>query len=267
MNCFNKPGFIDANMIYSTDLPNLRSHITLTSASTVTAMMLPKLAKHGIKVFHFNRHYEDGSCIRLSSDAKWNEHYFEKGYINKPKKVPAVYLSKPLGYFIWLTKDWPEMLTDAAVNFDIANGISIVEKCYGYVDNYCFGSTVSNTAIINFYLNNLDILLGYCYDFRDRASHLLHACEHNKIIIPQLHVPNNVGHPDYLPISIASLSTRERQCAMLLLSGKRIKEIAVELGLSARTIESYINNLKNKLNCRDKVALVIRLSAMFAMRL
>ena len=254
-------------MIYSTDLSKLRSHLTLTSASTVAALMLPLLAKHGIKVFHFNRHYDDGSCIRLSSDAKWNEHYFEKGYINKRKKVPAVYLSKPLGYFIWLTKDWPEMLTDAAVNFDIANGISIVENCSGYVDNFCFGSTASNTAIINFYLNNLDILYGYCNDFRDRASHLLKACEHNKIIIPASLPCNNANHPDYKEITIVNLSARERQCAMLLISGKRIKEIALELGLSSRTIESYVNNLKNKLNCRDKVALVIRLTAMFALRL
>lgn len=251
-------------MIYSTDLTKIKHHLALTSSSTVADMMLPHLLRHGIKVFHFNRHYEDGSLIRLSTDAKWNENYFAKGYVNKRKKVPAEYLTKSVNYFVWLTKDWPEMLTDAAVNFDIANGISIVEKCNGYIDNFCFGSTVSNTSIVNFYLNNLDLLQRYGCDFRDRAYQLFNSYEKQKIIIPESKIVIPSVH--CTDIEIAKLSDREKQCVVLLISGKRIKEIAIELGLSPRTIESYLNNLKVKLNCRDKVELVIKLREIFTIR-
>lgn len=48
------------------------------------------------------------------------------------------------------------------------------------------------------------------------------------------------------------LSKRERQCLRALLVGETAKEVALEYGLSYRTIESYYENLKNKLNCQSK---------------
>lgn len=53
------------------------------------------------------------------------------------------------------------------------------------------------------------------------------------------------------------LSAREKQCAYHLLNGMTAKEIGQQLGLSSRTIESYIENMKNKLMCRNIIELVI----------
>jgi LuxR family transcriptional regulator, quorum-sensing system regulator SolR len=251
------------SMIYSTDTQKLKNHLMQTSSPAVAAIMLPQLSKHGIKVFHFNRHYEDGSFIRLSTDPKWNEHYFAKGYINKRKKVPVEYLVNPINYFVWLTKDWPEMLTDAAVNFDIANGISIVEKCDGYIDNFCFGSTVNNTSIVNFYMNNLDLLQRCGFDFRDKASALLTTFEKDKIIIPEMKTAAVHSNCSNIETPGLNLTTRERDCAVQLMMGKRIKEIARQLNLSPRTVESYVNNMKTKLDCRDKMELTIKLREIF----
>jgi LuxR family quorum-sensing system transcriptional regulator SolR len=244
-------------MPLSTDLYSIKQHLALTGSSVVADLMLPKLKQHGIKVFNFNRQYDDGSFLRLSSDAVWNEHYFEKGYVNKRKKVPDSYLTKPINYFLWMIKDWPEMLTDAAVNFDTSNGISIAEKCDGYMDFYCFGAKTNNTSIANFYLNNLDLLQAYGRDFKEMAANLLTSYEKDRIILPDTEI-----------ISEASprldLSTRQLQCAHLLLQGKSGKEMALTLNLSARTVESYLENMKIKLACRNKADLIIKLSVMIA---
>lgn len=48
------------------------------------------------------------------------------------------------------------------------------------------------------------------------------------------------------------LSRRERDCLELLLQGKTAKETAAFLGLSARTVESYFENIKIKLKCSNK---------------
>ncbi len=50
----------------------------------------------------------------------------------------------------------------------------------------------------------------------------------------------------------ASLSPRERDCLRLLIHGNSAKDSALELDLSPRTIESYLENIKNKLCCCSK---------------
>lgn len=48
------------------------------------------------------------------------------------------------------------------------------------------------------------------------------------------------------------LSNRERECLKLLIQGKTAKESAKILALSYRTIEYYLENIKNKLDCSCK---------------
>ncbi len=48
------------------------------------------------------------------------------------------------------------------------------------------------------------------------------------------------------------LSRRERECLEFLLQGKTAKETAATLALSHRTVESYFENIKKKLNCSNK---------------
>ena len=49
-----------------------------------------------------------------------------------------------------------------------------------------------------------------------------------------------------------NLSNRQIECLFFLLRGKSNKEIGSILGLSARTVEDYINEIKLKLNCLTK---------------
>jgi DNA-binding CsgD family transcriptional regulator len=51
-------------------------------------------------------------------------------------------------------------------------------------------------------------------------------------------------------------SKREAECMVHLLKGKSIRGAAKLLGLSPRTVEFYVANMKNKVNCRTKFELV-----------
>lgn len=55
------------------------------------------------------------------------------------------------------------------------------------------------------------------------------------------------------------LTKRETECMTHLIEGKTIKLTAESLGLSDRTVEYYLNNIKAKLQCRTKNELVSRL--------
>lgn len=54
------------------------------------------------------------------------------------------------------------------------------------------------------------------------------------------------------------LTSRESECLFLLIRGKTAKEIASLLSLSKRTIESYIENMKNKMNCQNKAEILVK---------
>ncbi len=52
------------------------------------------------------------------------------------------------------------------------------------------------------------------------------------------------------------LTRREAQCGLLLIKGKSMVTIGKTLRLSTRTVEFYVQNIKNKLHCRTKRELV-----------
>jgi DNA-binding CsgD family transcriptional regulator len=52
------------------------------------------------------------------------------------------------------------------------------------------------------------------------------------------------------------LTQRETECVLYLLTGLTVKIVAEKLGLSTRTVEFYINNIKAKLKCRTKTQLL-----------
>lgn len=54
------------------------------------------------------------------------------------------------------------------------------------------------------------------------------------------------------------LSAREIDCLSCVLKGKTLKETAVILKLSKRTVESYFENIKNKFGCKNKTELLIQ---------
>lgn len=54
----------------------------------------------------------------------------------------------------------------------------------------------------------------------------------------------------------AYLTRREAQVMSLLIIGKTSIEIALQLNLSARTVEFYIKNMKLKLNCQNRSTLI-----------
>lgn len=61
------------------------------------------------------------------------------------------------------------------------------------------------------------------------------------------------------PLNSVYLSGQQKACAKLLLKGLTSKQIAKRLNLSYRTVEAYVNHLKNKLNCQNKTELVLKL--------
>lgn len=55
------------------------------------------------------------------------------------------------------------------------------------------------------------------------------------------------------------LSCREAQCVAYFLKGYSNRIIGNILNLSSKTIDSYTDNIKKKLNCRSKAELIVKI--------
>ena len=72
----------------------------------------------------------------------------------------------------------------------------------------------------------------------------------------QINFLNSLKPKQYPAASRGELTLREKECLFYLRRGMTAKEIARPLGLSHRTVEHYIDKIKNKLGCRTRSELI-----------
>ncbi|MHB1948178.1 MAG: response regulator transcription factor [Gammaproteobacteria bacterium] len=97
--------------------------------------------------------------------------------------------------------------------------------------------------------NHIIGILYHCQEFAN--SKFLIALNHfDRRKMPSAMTPNYYYVHDHL--NPFKLSERELESLFFMLRGKSAKQIAQILKLSQRTIESYAEQIKNKLGCRNK---------------
>lgn len=148
---------------------------------------------------------------------------------------------------------------------------------------FLFFTTNKNfTAIPNF-LSNLPLLDKFCFYFLSEWRNDFKKLDRFALNIPEILGQNQfrcnpitnsysaeskikrkflhkLGIVSHLEEPMPQLSTREHECLVLLLEGKTAKQMAQSLTLSARTVEHYIDNIKNKFGCLTKSELFTRVS-------
>lgn len=207
-------------------------------------LCLPLFRVIGANYFDYNRVYNDNSFLTLTSDASWLEHFFKRKY----KLCTAL---KRSGAHLWEAYYYQSPTLDAKVNFNHDHGITIINKQDNYVEYVDIAAPTSHREITSFYLNNFDYIENFISEFMDKSANLIAIAEKSLIQLPNvLCCPKD--DKSNLWIQDILISNREKQCLELYLTGNTAKETAKILQLSHRTVEEYINNLKNKLGCLNK---------------
>lgn len=256
------------------------NHITYTSGNDIAEISKP-LNKLGITSFNYVRTYNDGSQVNLSNIPAWLEYFYKKEFFHLGafERHPSNYQS---GYALWPQLSGQKIFFDARTYFNIDNGITIIEKQLDSCEFYYFGTTINNTGIINFYLNNINLLKRFILYFKDRASSIIKKANNNRIILPK-HFEQHMSsskNETYVLESFKNEFLRETSIKKLrltgnlegelltnkqlswithLVEGRTAKEIAKILGISHRTVEGHITKLKIRFNCHTKNELISKL--------
>lgn len=253
----------------------LKNHSSLRFVDTVKQISAP-LNKINIDYFCLVRTFKNRSRICLTTSGEWHEHFCnEKQYIKDVFELPIDNYEN--GYFLASTTANDVIHADLQYNFNIRPIVAIIEKNENFCDFYHFGTTASNKDFVDVksYLAELDsfILL-----FRDKARILFKKSQ--LIIFPEWNSNEKNFHREQMEQAKniknlispkryvfddgdirAYLTHMELECIKLIaLGGKSAEEIGMIFGISKRTVQAHIENMKKKFNCVRLPQLVYKLS-------
>ena len=246
----------------------LKNHFALTSANEVNDICRP-LKDIGITYFNYLKIYKDGSRELLTNNAPWIDHFYKNALYLTAGVVDVEHLL-PKGYFLWSELDLNDpAYSQGQESFNIDNGVSFVIKRDEITYLSIFASTKDNMHINNFYIRNVDLFRRFIQYFHDRGSDLIKQAKSNKIVLPQqqiinsnrlknIEIPSNVRRSFYKKTKMDKfylldvsddlyLTPKQAEVATYLVVGATAKQCARQLGISYRTVETYIEEIKQKI--------------------
>lgn len=228
---------------------------------------------HHIGITHFGhiRIFDDSTMLRLANNVEWTRRYFEKSFYNDIDLYGMRDVPENESRIMLLTgQPTNDHCTALCYDYDIWNALVIYERFSGYSKFWFFATGRCNTEIINYYVNNIPIFKKFIVYFEERFKETFTNFDKESLISSKVKT-----HPYYSAteeknkefLSKINLkkyrfqndiyfSARETECMYHLSCGKSVKEIGSILGLSPRTIESYIVNVKNKTGCNNKSQII-----------
>jgi DNA-binding CsgD family transcriptional regulator len=240
----------------------------------------PLNTQFNISMFGYMKIYEDGSQVSVSTHPHWlkcmYENFYEVGAYSKSLNAHTE------GYHLWSQLKNKSTLPIMSTDFKIAHGITLVKKNENSAEIFSFASEPENEGIITWYLNNIDILEAFIHSFKDRGQVLLKRAEADRLILPKC---MTAGENEILfPISGSDQDTRksfleeikinrllindlpkktyltrkELTCITMMMRGKTTKETAKLLNISSRTVESFINSSKLKMEVKNSAELIVK---------
>lgn len=269
---------------------------SLTYQKELLDLCEPILKYLKFSVFNYTRFYPtlDFFCLTTnpySTQAYWENHLYKYDvHLTESDK----YFS---GYFFWDT-DYDQEVNKkfSSICFpdiDITCGVYYFNKTKSYAEAFIFyGNHIEHLIEIRkYYLNLLDNFIEYFNshsqpliefanqnlsnvlslassfiedqqyfksDLPNAQSDLINIAEYQKMIAQKA---EKISENSIDPITrlLPGLTKRQSECAHWMLLGKTAEETGMILNLSRRTVESYIDNMKKRLECYTKSDLIYKL--------
>lgn len=245
----------------------LHSHALFREYEHVLSICAP-LKYLDIEGFIFMRHFADGSFIDLSTNLSWSS-FFLTRYLQGVYPIESTndHMFIEYGVSLWKMNQDNIIWREGERHFGYDNGISISVRHSDFTDIFCYYNKSEavrhEQGKIDFYLTKLDLLHNFNRYFASKSDGILRKASQHKLITPDKYLANLPKSTNQKKIekflhivtghSVANLglNQRERDCIGYCSQGYSAKEIAHRLSLSPRTVESHLDNAKNKLNCKN----------------
>lgn len=243
---------------------------SLDYAISVSKQIQPttsNLKAHGITTFSYLKFFNDGRYSIACSNPEWSQFHIMNIIGNGPFSSALANVNNDCFHVYLWPREARGFLLESLQSFRIWNGISFYKKREQYVECWAFASDNFNENIINMYINNTEFLKKFILFFNSQHLEILNNRRKETLSyfsqdIKSIEGNNSLRELDFSKYSLLNkegyltLTKKEMGCLSLLAHGKSMKEIALISGVSPRTIESQMNNIKLKSNLQYKNQLI-----------
>jgi DNA-binding CsgD family transcriptional regulator len=217
----------------------------------------------GITVFAYGRVYRDATTSWLTSSPDQDRFLLEA---NGLEGEPLFDMSKPIteGTYLWFNdREFPgceAFYRDRARLFRMDHGMVLIKNKEDYVEFSCYSGHLSKRPLYNLFMNEKGLFSSFIDHFVARLDRRSLGLLENGIPIENFSSNTDKSFPDWsledresLVMTcgwknLLKLSKREKESLLLYREGKTFEEIGIDLGISKRTIEHYLESVKNKLD-------------------
>lgn len=223
---------------------------------------------------------QNGEMEMIASNHKWIERFIEESYFNQdPGMVHPKNMNS--GFSFVTTSDDQEykstMLHEAIHKFDFHHGFCYVEKNGSSFSLFYFATQKENNNIINKITNEANLVKKFIRNLNKQIISEFKDFQDNKVDLIKLKSDLFFGkkgivfnddqenhqkmeilkeegfiHNSYSDSDLIKLSKQEINCLRIYMEDCSIKNIAKSLNIALTTATSYIENIKQKLNCYTK---------------
>lgn len=243
------------------------AHYKLIDYSQKIISLCAPLEIFNITYFNYIKVFQDGTRLFFGNHPAWIKHFFDNKYFLKANFSANTEVWDE-DFYAWYALPNDGVLSVARNDFNIDNGITIVDRYHKFTELFLFASNRSNVQINNFYLNNLNLLRHFVNYFKDRlygGERLEKSCVlsdglscggcSNAVSIFLNQTKVYKYHLNYKGVDY-SLSPQQYLCLKMLGEGLPLKLIAESLGIKAKTCQFYLDAVKDKLGCFNRIELL-----------
>jgi len=219
-----------------------------------------------INYLQYTRYFDDGISI-VSSDDNYTTYK-----LCHQKNTMAFQANKTK--LEWIDYHDPELTVELQKKFSYINGLSVLLKHKNFIEQICLGTSYRENPIIKELQLNQELLNLVLFYFKDAASDIISDAHNYKIFLNQPVIksapsPSSTTdisdlRPKRYPIvglkGKTTLTSMEKNCLIETLKLKTSKRIAMDLGISAKTVEHHLSKLKLKLGvaCKNQFYIIAK---------
>ena len=219
------------------------------------AEVRPFMEQTGLYYFCHLRCYRDGSFQPITTPFPILRDYLKgrMGVISSHNELTQYEKNYIFSWSDGMPKSYDKTFFQ---RYNIFEGLTFVNRYSGYFDMIGFTFPDFNFDIITYYVNNIWRFESFAKKFRNSAEKYFREMGEVRVTPPQNLIDPNLGNmfedmgPKKYRLRTAEidifLTPQERNCLMLFKARYSLKDMAREMEISPKSVETYLNRIKQK---------------------